>query len=49
MNSPGCNVVALMEFGGAFRRMRSAVVVAGFAPVGTRSGPISGQCLSVCV
>jgi hypothetical protein len=49
MNSPGGNVVASMELGGAFRRLRAAVVVAGFASVGTRSGPIAGQCLSACV
>jgi len=49
MNSPGGNVVASMELGTAFRRLRAAVVVAGFATVGTRSGPVSGQCFSACV
>jgi hypothetical protein len=49
MNSPGGNVVASMELGAAFRRLRAAVVVAGFASVGSRSGPVSGQCLSACV
>jgi hypothetical protein len=49
MNSPGGNVVASMELGDAFRKLRAAVVVAGFASVGTRSGPVSGQCLSACV
>jgi hypothetical protein len=49
MNSPGGNVVASMELGAAFRRLRAAVVVAGFATVGPRSGPISGRCLSACV
>jgi len=49
MNSPGGNVVASMELGTAFRRLRAAVVVAGFASVGSRSGPVAGQCLSACV
>ena len=49
MNSPGGNVVASMELGAAFRKLRAAVVVAGFAVVGARSGPVSGQCLSACV
>ncbi len=49
MNSPGGNVVASMELGADFRRLRAAVVVAGFASVGSRSGPIAGQCLSACV
>ena len=49
MNSPGGNVVASMELGAAFRRLRAAVVVAGFASVGARSGPVAGQCLSACV
>jgi hypothetical protein len=49
MNSPGGNVVASMELGEDFRRLRAAVVVAGFASVGSRSGPVSGQCLSACV
>ena len=49
MNSPGGNVAASMELGTAFRRVRAAVVVAGFASVGGRSGPIPGLCLSACV
>ena len=49
MNSPGGNVVASMELGDEFRKLRAAVVVAGYASVGTRSGPISGQCLSACI
>ena len=38
MNSPGGNVVASMELGAAFRRLRAAVVVAGFASVGAALG-----------
>ena len=49
MNSPGGNVVASMELGADFRRLRAAVIVAGFASVGSRSGPVAGQCLSACV
>jgi hypothetical protein len=49
MNSPGGNVVASMELGAAFRRLRAAVVIAGFATVGSRSGPVTGQCYSACV
>ena len=49
MNSPGGNVVASMELGTEFRKLRAAVVIAGFASVGSRSGPVSGQCLSACV
>jgi hypothetical protein len=49
MNSPGGNVAASMELGEDFRRLRAAVEVAGFASVGSRSGPVPGQCLSACV
>jgi hypothetical protein len=49
MNSPGGNVVASMQLGDEFRKLRAAVMVAGYASVGTRSGPISGQCLSACI
>ncbi len=49
INSPGGNVVASMELGIAFRRLRSAAIVAGFASQGVRSGPVSGQCLSACI
>ena len=49
IDSPGGNVVASMELGAAFRKLSSAVVVAGYAVQGGRSGPVSGQCLSACV
>ena len=49
INSPGGNVVASMELGNAFRRLRAAAIVAGFASQGGRSGPVAGQCLSACV
>ncbi|HYA72366.1 MAG TPA: hypothetical protein VEF36_04335, partial [Roseiarcus sp.] len=49
INSPGGNVVASMELGIAFRSLRSAAIVAGFASQDGRSGPVSGQCLSACV
>ena len=49
MNSPGGNVVASMELGDEFRKLRAAVMVAGYASVGTRSGPVAGECLSACV
>jgi len=49
INSPGGNVVASMELGFEFRKLRAAVMVAGFASVGARSGPVAGQCLSACV
>ena len=49
LNSPGGNVVASMQLGYAFRALRSAAIVAGYASEGSRSGPISGQCLSACV
>ncbi len=49
LNSPGGNVVASMELGNAFRRVRAAAIVAGFASQGGRSGPVAGQCLSACV
>jgi hypothetical protein len=49
LNSPGGNVVASMELGRAFRRARAAVMVAGFATMGTLSGPVAGECLSACV
>ena len=38
-----------MELGAAFRKLSSAVIVAGYATQGGRSGPVSGQCLSACV
>jgi hypothetical protein len=49
LNSPGGNVVASMELGYAFRRMRAAAIVAGYASQGSVSGPVSGRCLSACV
>jgi hypothetical protein len=49
INSPGGNVVASMELGMAFRQLRVAAVVAGFASTGAVSGPIAGECASACV
>ena len=49
LNSPGGNVVASMELGYAFRRLRAAAIVAGYASEDGRSGPVSGRCLSACV
>jgi len=49
IDSPGGNVVASMELGNAFRRVRAAAIVAGFVSQGGRSGPVAGQCLSACV
>jgi hypothetical protein len=49
INSPGGNVVASMDLGKAFRRVRVAAIVAGFATRDGRSGPVAGQCLSACV
>jgi len=49
LNSPGGNVVASMELGMAFRQLRVAAVVAGFASNGAVSGPIAGECASACV
>jgi len=49
LNSPGGNVMASMELGYAFRRLRAAAIVAGYASEKGRSGPVSGRCLSACV
>ena len=49
INSPGGNVVASMELGVVFRRLRVAAIVAGYAVSGSFSGPVSGQCVSACV
>jgi hypothetical protein len=49
LDSPGGNVVASMELGVAFRRLRIAAIVAGFATSGALSGPIAGECVSACV
>ena len=38
INSPGGNVVASMELGTEFRKLRAAVMVAGFATMGAMSG-----------
>jgi hypothetical protein len=45
LDSPGGNVVASMELGDEFRRLRIAAIVAGF----TGGGAVSGQCASACV
>ncbi len=49
LNSPGGNVAASMELGTAFRRLRLAAIVAGYATSGEASGPIAGECYSACV
>ena len=49
LNSPGGNVVASMELGAVFRRLRLAAIVAGFAASGDLSGPVAGECVSACV
>ena len=49
INSPGGNVVAAMELGDEFRRLKIAAIVAGFASAGEIAGPVSGQCVSACV
>ena len=49
LNSPGGNVVASMELGNLFRRLRIAAVVASFGNMGAYSGPVSGECASACV
>jgi hypothetical protein len=49
LNSPGGNVVASMELGAVFRRLRLAAIVAGFAANGDVSGPVAGECVSACV
>jgi hypothetical protein len=49
LNSPGGNVVASMELGAVFRRLRLAAIVAGFAANGDLSGPVAGECVSACV
>jgi hypothetical protein len=49
LNSPGGNVVASMELGAVFRRLRLAAIVAGFSANGDLSGPVAGECVSACV
>jgi hypothetical protein len=49
LNSPGGNVVASMELGTEFRKVRAAVMVAGFATMDAMSGPVPGECQSACV
>jgi hypothetical protein len=49
LNSPGGNVVASMELGAVFRRLKLAAIVAGFAASGDLSGPVAGECVSACV
>ena len=45
LDSPGGNVVASMELGGEFRRLRVTAIVAGFGG----AAAVSGQCASACV
>jgi hypothetical protein len=45
LDSPGGNVVASMELGDEFRRLRVTAIVAGLAG----AGAVSGQCASACV
>ena len=49
IDSPGGNVVGSMELGVAFRRLRLAAVVAGYANSGGISGLVAGECVSACV
>jgi hypothetical protein len=49
IDSPGGNVVASMELGAAFRKLRLSAIVAGFASSGNLAGPVAGQCVSACV
>jgi hypothetical protein len=49
IDSPGGNVVGSMELGAAFRQMRLAAVVAGYAYSGGMEGPVAGECVSACV
>jgi hypothetical protein len=38
-----------MQLGAAFRELRLAAVVAGYATQGGTSGPVAGECVSACV
>jgi hypothetical protein len=49
INSPGGNVLASMELGAAFRKLRLAAIVAGYGSSGDVSGPVAGECVSACV
>ena len=51
LDSPGGNVVASMELGTIFRKLRVAAIVAQFAPDAGPGGapPVTGQCISACV
>ena len=49
IDSPGGNVVGSMELGSAFRQLRLAAIVAGYARSGGLSGPVAGECVSACV
>ena len=49
IDSPGGNVVGSMELGAAFRQMRLAAIVAGYANSGGLAGPVAGECVSACV
>ena len=49
IDSPGGNVVGSMELGAAFRQLRLAAIVAGYASSGATSGPVAGECVSACV
>jgi len=51
LDSPGGNVVASMELGTIFRKLRVAAIVAQFAPGrGPGGSPaVTGQCISACV
>jgi len=49
LNSPGGNVVASMELGKDFRKVRAVAIVSGVALQDGRLSPAPGQCLSACV
>jgi hypothetical protein len=49
IDSPGGNVVGSMELGAAFRQLRLAAIVAGYAYNGGLAGPVAGECVSACV
>jgi hypothetical protein len=49
IDSPGGNVVGSMELGAAFRQLRLAAIVAGYAYNNGLSGPVAGECVSACV
>ena len=49
IDSPGGNVVASMELGTAFRKLRLSAIVANYESSGGFAGPVGGQCVSACV